>query len=67
MSFIVFIQLHIKNDTNKLFKYTFILIKNVTEEFPLLRLSGLDFLPVGSSVHEVGEGEFSPDMASELV
>lgn len=43
------------------------LIKNVTEEFTLLRLSGLDFLPVGSSVHEVGEGEFSPDMASELV
>lgn len=67
MSFIVFIQLHIKNDTNKLFKYTFILIKNVTEEFTLLRLAGLDFLPVGSSVNEVGEGEFSPDMASELV
>lgn len=43
------------------------LIKNVTEEFTLLRLSGLDFLPVGSSVNEVGEGEFSPDMASELV
>ena len=66
-SFIVFIQLHIRNNTYELFKYIFILLKNVTEEFPLLRLAGLDFLPVGSSVHEVGEGEFGPDVASELV
>lgn len=47
--------------------YIFFLLKNVTEEFPLLGLAGLYFLPVGSPVDKVGEGKFGPHMASKPI
>lgn len=50
----------------RLFNF-FFLLKNVTEELPLLGLAGLYFLPVGSPVDEVGEGKFGPHVASELI
>lgn len=41
--------------------------KNITEHLPLLGLAGLYFLPVGSSLYEVGESKFGPDVASKLI
>lgn len=41
--------------------------KNFTEEFSLLGLPSLYFLPVGFPVGKVGQGEFSPNVASELI
>lgn len=43
------------------------LVENVVEKLPLLGLAGLDFLPVGSSVHEVGESELGPHVTSKLI
>lgn len=41
--------------------------KNVTEQLALLGLASLYFLPVGSSVYEVREGTFGPDVSSKLI
>jgi len=41
--------------------------KNVTEKLPLLGLSGLYFLPVGSSEYKVGEGELGPNVPRKLI
>ena len=53
--------------SNKLHKYVFVLLKNVTEELPLLGLAALYFLPMASPVAVVGEGKFGPNMASKLI
>lgn len=45
----------------------YVLFKNVTEKLPFLGLAGLNFLPVGSSLHEVGEGKFGPHVTSKLI
>lgn len=63
----------ITNVKGKLFYYINIEItdsdsfKNFTEEFSLLGLPSLYFLPVGFPVGKVGQGEFSPHVASELI
>lgn len=67
--FFILIQFHSKKKNPKHLQiiYLFFLLKNVTEELPLLGLAGLYFLPVGSPVDEVGEGKFGPHVASELI
>lgn len=63
----------IANVKGKLFYYINIEItdsdsfKNFTEELSLLGLPSLYFLPVGFPVGKVGQSEFSPHVASELI